>query len=109
MGVTGGKAPGLSQTQGAQLATGVQIAAAGDGVVGADGCVGTAQPAASSVAARMGLKRKAENIVFEDGSWILLLEAALALGLAVFIVWFTLPAKKKPADKSPAKDEPRKP
>ena len=69
----------------------------------------SAQPAASSVAARMAVKRKARRIVFADGSWILLLEAALALGLAVFIVWYTLPAKKKPADKTPAKDVTRKP
>lgn len=57
----------------------------------------------------MGWKRKVENIMIEDGSWILLLEAALALGLAVFIVWFTLPARKKSADKTAAEDVQRKP
>ena len=98
----------MSQTQGAQaLATGTQAAGDACAVGGGDG--GNAQPAASKVAARMGLKRKAENIMFADGSWIFLLEAGLALGLAVFIVWYTLPAKKKTADKTAAKDEPRKP
>ena len=109
-GVTGGGSPGLSQTQGAQvLATGAQAATAGADCVVGGGGGGSAQPAASSVAARMEVKRKAQRIVFADGSWILLLEAALALGLAVFIVWYTLPAKKKPADKTPAKDVTRKP
>ena len=108
--MTGGGSPGLSQTQGAQaLATGAQAATAGADCVVGGGGGDRAQPAASSVAARMGVKRKAQRIVFADGSWILLLEAALALGLAVFIVWYTLPAKKKPADKTPAKDVTRKP
>lgn len=100
----------MSQTQGAQaLATGTQAAAEDDACEVGGGEGGNAQPAASKVAARMGVKRKAENIVFADGSWIFLLEAGLALGLAVFIVWYTLPAKKKPADKTAAKDVPRKP
>lgn len=30
-----------------------------------------------------------------DGSWIFLLEALLALVLAVLIVWWTLPGKRK--------------
>ena len=108
--MSGGGSPGLSQTQGAQaLATGTQAVPAGVACAVGGGGGGRAQPAASKVAARMGVKRKAENIVFADGSWILLLEAALALGLAVFIVWYTLPAKKKPADEKTAKDEPRKP
>jgi hypothetical protein len=31
----------------------------------------------------------------ESGLWIILLEAGLALGLLVFIVWWTLPKKPK--------------
>ena len=31
--------------------------------------------------------------------WVLMLEAFVALFLLVFIVWWTLPAKKKPAAK----------
>ena len=38
------------------------------------------------------------GIMFAGGMWIFYLESALALGLFVFIVWWTLP--KKPKDKS---------
>jgi hypothetical protein len=34
--------------------------------------------------------------------WVLYLEAFVALFLLVFIVWWTLPSKKKPAAKPPA-------
>jgi hypothetical protein len=37
----------------------------------------------------------------ESGLWIVILEAAVALALLVFIVWWTLP-KRKPKD-PPAK------
>ena len=33
--------------------------------------------------------------MIESGLWIILLEAAIALGLLVFIVWWTMPKKKK--------------
>ena len=33
--------------------------------------------------------------MIESGLWIILLEAAIALGLLVFIVWWTMPTKKK--------------
>ena len=36
--------------------------------------------------------------MFAGGMWIFYLESALALGMFVFIVWWTLP--KKPRDKS---------
>ena len=35
--------------------------------------------------------------MIESGLWIILLEAAVALGLLVFIVWWTLPRKNKDA------------
>lgn len=39
--------------------------------------------------------------------WVLYLEALVALFLLVFIVWWTLPSKKKPAAKPlPPKQEP---
>jgi cbb3-type cytochrome oxidase subunit 3 len=38
--------------------------------------------------------------------WVLMLEAFVALFLLVFIVWWTLPAKKKPAAKQAAKPLP---
>ena len=38
------------------------------------------------------------GIMFAGGVWIFYLESALALGLFVFIVWWTLP--KQPKDKS---------
>jgi hypothetical protein len=34
--------------------------------------------------------------MFASGFWIILLEMLLALGLAIFIVWYTIPKKKKP-------------
>jgi hypothetical protein len=37
--------------------------------------------------------------MIESGLWIILLEAAVALGLLLFIVWWTLPKKRrKPED-----------
>lgn len=33
--------------------------------------------------------------------WILMIEAMVALFLLVFIVWWTMPSKKKPAPKAP--------
>ncbi len=35
--------------------------------------------------------------MIESGLWIILLEAAVALGLLVFIVWWTMPKKNKDA------------
>lgn len=32
----------------------------------------------------------------DSGLWIILLEAGLALGILVFIVWWTLPKKERP-------------
>jgi hypothetical protein len=36
-----------------------------------------------------------EKAMIEDGSWILYVEAAGALALLIFIVWWTMPSKKK--------------
>jgi hypothetical protein len=33
--------------------------------------------------------------MFSDGLWIIYLEMLCALGLAVFIVWWTLPRRKR--------------
>ena len=38
--------------------------------------------------------------MFKDGMWIFYLESALALGMFVFIVWWTLPKKAKAPDKN---------
>jgi hypothetical protein len=32
--------------------------------------------------------------MLESGSWIFLIEGGLALGLAIFIIWWTWPKKK---------------
>jgi hypothetical protein len=37
--------------------------------------------------------------MFDDGMWIIYLEALLALCLLVFIVWYTMPKQKKEASK----------
>lgn len=42
--------------------------------------------------------------MFEGGMWIIFLEMALVLALAVFIVWWTWPRPKKPEDRTTAKD-----
>jgi hypothetical protein len=34
----------------------------------------------------------------ESGLWIFILEGAIALGLLVFIVWWTIPKKPPPGD-----------
>jgi hypothetical protein len=39
--------------------------------------------------------------MFDDGMWIIYLEALLALGLLVFIVWWTLPRKKTVSEEPP--------
>jgi hypothetical protein len=36
--------------------------------------------------------------MFESGLWIFMLESALALALLAFIVWWTLPRKKRPPE-----------
>ena len=36
--------------------------------------------------------------MFDDGMWVIYLEMVFALCLAGFIVWYTLPSKKKPKD-----------
>jgi hypothetical protein len=46
-----------------------------------------AQPAVSTISARKALRM-----------WVVYLEVLLALGLAVFIVWFTWPKKRKDDD-----------
>jgi hypothetical protein len=35
------------------------------------------------------------HVVVESGLWIILLEAAVALALLAFIVWWTLPGKRR--------------
>ena len=36
--------------------------------------------------------------MFESGLWIFMLESVVALGALAFIVWWTLPRKKRPPD-----------
>jgi hypothetical protein len=44
--------------------------------------------------------------MFGDGLWILVLEGVLALGLLVFIVWWTLPSAPRPPASAPIKADP---
>lgn len=37
--------------------------------------------------------------MFDSGLWIFILESALALGLVVLVVWWTLPRGKPPPGK----------
>jgi hypothetical protein len=36
--------------------------------------------------------------MFESGLWIFMLESVAALGVLAFIVWWTLPRKKRPPE-----------
>ncbi|HYQ94585.1 MAG TPA: hypothetical protein VEP70_07140 [Burkholderiales bacterium] len=36
-----------------------------------------------------------------SGLWIIVLEAALALGLVAFLVWWTLPRRRESEDREP--------
>lgn len=36
--------------------------------------------------------------MFESGLWILMLESVVALALLAFIVWWTLPRKRRPPE-----------
>ena len=42
--------------------------------------------------------------MFADGMWIFYLESALALGMFVFIVWWTLPKKLPDKERGSAAD-----
>lgn len=44
--------------------------------------------------------------MFESGLWIFFLESVLALGMLVFIVWWTLPKKRKEGGKQVTKPPP---
>jgi hypothetical protein len=57
----------------------------------------TAQPATSS-AASTAVTLECGNAFFPI-MWLILLEAALALGLLVFIVWWTMHKPRKPPAK----------
>ena len=52
----------------------------------------------------MARRCKLERNMFEGGMWIIFLELALVLALAVFIVWWTWPRPKKPEDRTTARD-----
>jgi len=40
-------------------------------------------------------RRRSSIAMLEGGFWVFILEALLVLGLAIFIVWWTLPRKRK--------------
>lgn len=40
-----------------------------------------------------------------SGLWLIILEAGVALGLLVFIVWWTLPKKSQPTEKKDVSDD----
>jgi len=42
--------------------------------------------------------------MFSNGLWVILLEVLVALGLGVFIVWWTLPRRRPPEDGHKPKD-----
>lgn len=39
--------------------------------------------------------------MFADGMWIFYLEALLVLAIGAFIVWWTMPKQKRPAQRAP--------
>ncbi len=52
----------------------------------------------------MAILFEVEQDMFDGGMWIIFLEMALVLVLAVFIVWWTWPRPKKPEDRTAGKD-----
>ena len=68
---------------------------------------GVLEQAATSVTMAATNMRKIVPM-FQDGSWILILEALGAGGLLVFIVWWTLP-KKRPGDDPHRRHDPHRP
>ena len=47
--------------------------------------------------------------MFEGGVWIFYVEALLALALGLFIVWWTLPKKKRPDETPRSEANPERP
>ena len=58
----------------------------------------------SNGATRMPHSRMAERYMFDGGMWIIFLEMGAVLLLGVFIVWWTWPRPKKPAQRPLAGD-----
>ena len=96
---------GAGGTDGGAEDGGAEDGGTEDGAV--EGGKGAAQPAATAIV-NARLKRGASLRQLQSSlpsrcpaMWLLLLEAALALGLFVFIVWWTMfhrPPRKPPAD-----------
>lgn len=75
----------------------------GEAAGGEGGEVGSVLQPAATAAAPSTLRicqrvNERRRFMLQDGSWIILLEMGVALCLAVFIVWWTMPRKKKPED-----------
>jgi hypothetical protein len=71
---------------------------------GCGGCCGGGVVQAASKATRVnkaGTLRRVENIWDDNGMWILMLEAGVALFLLVFIVWWTMFSGRKPEQQPP--------
>jgi hypothetical protein len=71
----------------------------GGSLTGGCGCGGGVVVQAASKATRVnkaGTLRRVENIWDDNGMWILMLEAGVALFLLVFIVWWTMFSGRKP-------------
>ena len=73
----------------------------GDG--GGDVTGGTAHAVSNSVAARMAIRKSRLNGagMFEGGVWIFYVEVLIVLALGGFIVWWTMPRKKKSCEGAP--------
>jgi hypothetical protein len=86
--------------------TGGGITIGGFGLGGGGGVVTQPQSARATAPSETGKLRRVANI--RMGMWILMVEAAVALFLLVFIVWWTMYSGPKPADDENEAIEPPK-
>ena len=70
---------------------------------------GVAHAVSASVTARMVIRKSMVNGagMFEGGMWIFYLEVLIVLALGGFIVWWTMPKKKKAQDAGQTRESQR--
>lgn len=106
-----GFSTGLSHWQGTQAeVVGAAQDAGSERVFSAVGRGGVVQADSISSADKMRVRQCIRDAagMFEGGMWIFYLEMLVVLGLAIFIVWWTLPGKKSPPANQPGRTEANK-
>lgn len=80
-----------------------EVEGTGEGEGGGEEAGGTAHAVSTSAAARMAIRksRLSGASMFEGGVWIFYVEVLMVLALGGFIVWWTMPRKKKSREEAP--------